>query len=258
MFQRPASSHAETKVDIDQVTAEREQAFRDLVVDEAHDLQRRRTIPAVPQRLPRGVIRFTPPQPDAPHRLFPGRPNMRGSGGSGVNLEPVGTGAAGAPARARAPRIGLGGAVFRRGDQQIRFQADLPPRARPPPGALVDHEDDDERANLDDAINEHVNRRMPNPVRGGRHAARALREAEDAERVRLDAEINERIQQGIRHRDHGGFPGLADDWPGRMDIPFGQNIVDMVNRGLGDAGLFARIRAMRQEMGGGMPMGNEA
>lgn len=230
------------------MTAERERAFRNLVVTDAHDLQHRRAIPVthLGQQVPRGA-RGGLNQLDAPR-------HPRNLGG-GVHVDVEDNEAAGGGGPARPPRIGLGGAVFRRGDQQIHFQPDLPPRARPPPGALVDPEAD-ERANLDEEVNDRVHRRMPIPVRGRRRAAGP---GGNGGGQGLNAEIDERIQQGIRDRDNGGFPGLMDAFGGGMGFALGQNIMDIVGRA-GDLGLFERIRAMRQGMGGGggMPMGNEA
>lgn len=240
--------NANIQVDIDHVTAEREQAFRNLLRED--DIQARRAIPSEnpAQRAPPGGIRFapTPEEMLRQHHPLPARPNNRLPGGD----VPIGVDDAPAPR----PRIGLGGAVIRRGAQQINYRNELPPRPRPPPGALVDPEDD-ERADLDGEINARVQRRTGNrtmdapltPPPGGRRPQRPVGPARvrAGGPVQSNANINERIEQAVRERDNGGFPGALDGLGPDQFLDFlGQ---------AGGAGWIERFRVMRQGMAGRMP-----
>ena len=188
---------------------------------------------------------------------LPARPTVRGPGGDALATN-------GLPPR---PRIGLGGAVFRRGHQQINYQPDLPPRRRPPPGALVDYPDDD--------IPARAPRRplspdqyLPPPEMFGqpqqqtRPRRRAAREAmgnyDPAAHAAIDAEIiNERIRHQIENRDNGGIPGIVDRHGDRGYI------FDAIRNVLGqgewaaEGQLYDRLRAVRQNLvaeGGHIPM----
>lgn len=177
------------------------------------DLQRRRQILSPPPASARpGRVAFADPDPENAQAPVP------------IRREYLRPPPAERPEGDR-QRIGFGGAVLRQGARQINYD-----RTRP-------------QANAAGAGN------VNGPARGAADYLPARRaQAQHLDRANLDEEINERIQRRIRDRDDAGYAGVVDMLGGVMgNWGLVQEMEGMFRGAAGRAGLMERVRMMRAE-----------